>query len=373
MAKTLILISLALFTTYYVIFITWVRIGLLKLRLNKKNHGSEPFVSVIVPARNEQEKIRDCLQSLINQAYPANKYEIIVVDDGSTDDTAVIVEKFARKYSNIKLLSKKEHKISGSKTLALSYGIENAKGEIILTTDADCSVSTEWVKTMVSYFSENVALVAGPVLEESNGTFISNLESIEVLGLITVAAGLIGAGTPIICNGANLAYRKSAFYKVGGFNHRSQNDDENLMNKIKIARAGHVTFALSPNAVVRTYSSNSILSFLTQRIRWANKRRHYKSIPIFLSLIALYMFFLSLLVTFIMGFFETEFFIPAGIVFLGKVVIEYSTLRAGTNLFNSKFKRRYFLIAELFHVPYIVITALIAQIIPINWKQRKIV
>ena len=175
----------------------------------------------------------------------------------------------------------------GRKPLAIAKGITQAAGEIILTTDADCIAPPRWIEIMVNHFEENVAFVAGPVAEQTSRNFFSKLEQLEFLGLITTAAGLIGSGRPIICNGANLAYRKSAFISVGGFgDNGSSNDDESLMNRMVHRNIGKIVFAPESDAVITTRSSNTITSFLRQRIRWANKRGHYedKSILIYTCL-----------------------------------------------------------------------------------------
>ena len=236
---------LIIFTIYYIYFITRVRIGLLSLRF-AQSQSQLLIVSIVVAARNEEKSIEQCLQALLQQSYPAKKYEIIVVDDGSKDKTAAIVSSFTDRLPGVHLLSLPydDNRETDRKSLALASGIAQANGEIILTTDADCIVPPRWIEIMVSHFQENVVFVAGPVAEQASTSFFSRLEQLEFLGLITTAAGLIGSGKPIICNGANLAYRKSAFIAVEGFgNMRSSNDDESLMNRMVQRNIGRVVFA----------------------------------------------------------------------------------------------------------------------------------
>ena len=295
MIETLTLSLLTIFTIYYVYFIIRIRIGLLSLRsaaMSKDN----PLVTIIVAARDEEKSIGRCLQALIQQTYPANKYEIIIVDDGSADSTASIVISFSQRYPNVHLLSLSAEieQGNGSKPSAITKGIGQAVGDIILTTDADCIVPPRWVEVMTNHFNGDVAFVAGPVSEQPSSNFFSKLEHLEFLGLITTAAGLIGSGRPIICNGANLAYRKDAFISAGGFGQNgSSNDDESLMNRIVKRKLGKIVFAPESDAMIVTQSSNTATSFMRQRIRWANKRGRYEDKSIFLLLICLYLFFLS--------------------------------------------------------------------------------
>ena len=365
---------LSLSSVYYIYFITRVRIGLLSLRFARPQNIAR-HISVVVAARNEEKDIEKCLLSLLKQTYPTNSYEIIIVDDGSTDKTASIVKSFSERFANIHLLSlmfDSEHKI-GRKPIALAKGIAQASGEIILTTDADCIVPPQWIEIMVNHFEEGVVFVAGPVAERDSNTFFAKMEQLEFLGLITTAAGLIGSGRPIICNGANLAYRKDAFIAIDGFNtESSSNDDESLMNKIVHRKIGKVVFAPEADGVVTTNSSNTISTFFRQRIRWANKRGHYEDKSILFTLVGLYIFFASMLLTMVLLFREPQLIQLFTVAFGGKILVDYFTLRSGARLFRQRIPIFHFLIAEFLQVPYIVIAAAIGQIASMQWKGRTI-
>ena len=374
MIETTALGLLTIFTIYYIYFITRIHIGLLSLR-HAPAAGSQPIVSVIVAARDEEKSIGQCLQSLVQQTYPANRYEIIIVDDGSTDMTSSIVRSFSERYSNVHLLSLPAgtERGTGRKPLAIAQGIGQAAGEIILATDADCIAPPRWIQIMVNHFEDNVVFVAGPVSEQASTNFFSKLERLEFLGLITTAAGLIGSGRPIICNGANLAYRRNAFISVGGFGSAgSFNDDESLMNRMIKRKIGKVVFAPELGAVITTRSSNTMISFLRQRIRWANKRGRYEDTSILVTLIFLYLFFLSFALTALLIPFDQQLLLPVLLVFGGKVFVDYFVLYSGARLFFQRIPIFHFLIAELLHVPYIVIAAAIGQICSLQWKGREI-
>jgi cellulose synthase/poly-beta-1,6-N-acetylglucosamine synthase-like glycosyltransferase len=374
MIETIALGLLAIFTIHYVYFIARIRIGLLTLQFAPPAN-IQPIVTVIVAARNEDKFIGQCLQSLVQQTYPANNYEIIIVDDGSTDMTSSIIRSFSERYANVHLLSLPigTERRTGHKPSAIAKGITQAAGEIILTTDADCIAPPRWIEIMANHFDSNVAFVAGPVTEQVSTKFFSTLEQLEFLGLITTAAGLIGSGRPIICNGANLAFRKNAFISVGGFGRMgSSNDDELLMNKMVQKKIGRIVFAPESNAMITTRSSNTILTFLRQRIRWANKRGRYEDKSILITLVSLYIFFLLLCVTFLFIPLEQTLLLPVILAFGVKVCIDYFTLRSGARLFLQHVPIFHFLIAELLHVPYIVIAAAIGQLVSIQWKGRTI-
>ena len=374
MIETTALGLLTIFTIYYIYFITRIHRGLLFLR-HAPAAVSQPFVSVIVAARDEEKSIGPCLQSLVQQTYPAHLYEIIVVNDGSTDMTASIVQTFSERYSNVHLLSMPAgmDRGTGRKPLALAQGIGQSAGELILTTDADCIASPRWIQIMINHFEDNVVFVAGPVSEQASTNFFSKIERLEFLGLITTAAGLIGSGRPIICNGANLAYRRSAFISVGGFGAAgSFNDDESLMNRMIQRNIGKITFAPELGAVITTRSSNTLKSFLRQRIRWANKRGRYEDTSILITLVSLYLFFLSFALTTLLIPFDQHLLLPVALVFGGKVFVDFFVLYSGARLFFQRIPIFHFLIAELLHVPYIVSAAAIGQISSLQWKGRTI-
>jgi cellulose synthase/poly-beta-1,6-N-acetylglucosamine synthase-like glycosyltransferase len=371
---TFIVLLLA-FTLYYVFFLVRIQQGLRNLKDHTPTSQELPFASVVVAARNEERTIEQSVRAILCQRYPVDRFELIVVNDGSSDRTGQILAELATTQKNLQILSSQKQEGQGAvgKPASISRGVSAAKGKIILTTDADCFVPITWIATMVQYFEPNVAFAAGPVHERSNRTLLSRLSQMEYLGLITTTAGLIGAHHPIICSGANLAYRRSAFLAAQGFgSHGTWCDDETLMHRIRERNLGDIVFVPSTDATVETNSVDSLSSFWRQRLRWSAKGNHYESISILFSLIGLFFFFLFLLVTFVGSLFDAHLRMWFLISFAAKLVIDYSTLAKGAKLFQRRTAVLTFLIAEVFHVPYVVITAGLGQFISLEWKGRTI-
>ena len=371
-AVTVILLTL---TLYYVLFLVRVQNGLRNLKTQPQSDQPLPFASVVVSARNEERTIEGCVRRILNQQYPANLYEVIVVDDCSSDRTAAILAQIATTEKRVRVLSTDGGSAQNpvGKPAAISAGVNAAKGSIILTTDADCFVPTTWIATMVRYFQSNVAFAAGPVREQSNRTLLSKLSQLEFQGLITTAAGLIGADRPIICNGANLAYRKTAFLAAQGYgNSGTWCDDETLMHRIRKRHLGQIVFVPSVDAYVETTSVSSLASFWRQRFRWSAKGNHYESTSVLLSVIGIYFFFLFLFAEFVGSLFESQLRIWFLVSFALKVAVDYSTLAKGAKLFHDRISGFTFLVAEAFHVPYVVVTAGLGQFISLQWKGRTI-
>jgi cellulose synthase/poly-beta-1,6-N-acetylglucosamine synthase-like glycosyltransferase len=261
--------------------------------------------------------------------------------------------------------------VTTGKPAAIAVGIERARGEIILCTDADCIVPNEWIASTMRCFEPPVVFVAGPVSERPTGPFISKIEALEFLSLITAGAGLIGSGNPIICNGANIAFRKSAFYEVNGYGDiRNSCDDETLMQRMVRRNVGKVVFNFDPSATVTTLTPDTVVGFWNQRTRWAAKRGHFEDKKIMARLIAVYGFFLVVFLSTLAALLDPILFIPLVVVLGIKAASELIVMTSGARMFRQRISIRHFLIAELLHVPYIVVAALVGQSGALRWKDR---
>jgi cellulose synthase/poly-beta-1,6-N-acetylglucosamine synthase-like glycosyltransferase len=368
MINFLILCLLLLFLIYYLTFLWDIRKGLSSL--SHPRSDATPMSSVIIAARNEEKNIERCLRSLIEQSYDSQKFEVIVVDDHSQDSTVKVAARFANSIANPQISVTSLVDVSG-KPAAIAHGISISKGDVILCSDADCIIPSQWIESMVSCIHPAVAFVAGPVLERPSGSMISRLQAIEYLSLTATAAGLIGFRKPIICSGASIAYRKSAFSIVNGYDdHSSSCDDETLMQRIVLRNAGEVVFNPDPSAIVTTETPSSLSAFWRQRTRWAAKKGRYEDASILRRLLLLYGFFLVLFAVGTVAFFVPDLRLPVAGVLLLKVVTDFLVLSRGARLFSQSLPFGQFLVAELFHVPYIAVAGLIGQFSSLRWKDR---
>jgi cellulose synthase/poly-beta-1,6-N-acetylglucosamine synthase-like glycosyltransferase len=202
------------------------------------NEQRETRFSIIIPARNEEKNIRACLDSICGQNYSKDLYEVIVVDDHSTDGTADIVNNYAAK--NIRLISLREiikdETLNAYKKKAIEIGIARSNADIIVTTDADCIVPENWLKTIASFYKEtNAAFIAMPVSYACDNNFIEIFQALDFMTLQGITGASVHKRVHSMCNGANLAYSKPAFYEVNGFkgiDNIASGDDMLLMHKI---------------------------------------------------------------------------------------------------------------------------------------------
>ena len=241
---------------------------------NKKQYPETmpvTFLSVVIAARNEENTIPFLLQKLSEQHYPPHLYEILVIDDHSEDHTALVTEQYIHTSSTGFRLLRAEG--TGKKS-ALRQGIREAKGKLIVTTDADCIPGPFWLQRIEQFYRKNkLRMVLGPVAIEPGHRLFGQMQSIEFASLVGSGAASLQLGIPSMCNGANLAIDKETFLAVGGYSgtdHLASGDDEFLMHKIAHQYPEDVRFLFDREAVVSTKAQRDWTGFFQQRLRWAS-------------------------------------------------------------------------------------------------------
>lgn len=334
-------------------------------------------VSIIVPARNEEENIINLLNDLIIQDYPQHLLEIIIIDDHSIDQTASLVKRFIADspQSNIRLITMKDNKARVAfKKKAISYAVNQSKSELIITTDADCHMKASWLKNMVLFYQEHKPkMIVGPVSFHKEKNFFQKIQTPEFLSLIAITAGSIKMGRPLMCNGANLAYEKSAFIEVGGFGSQDNmpsGDDVFLLLKIKKHFGGRaVKFVRNHDAVVYTEARRSPADFFQQRIRWASKNKAY---DLKILVVSSTVYFTNLLM--VAGLFYCVFH-PEDIKYIAaiyaiKLLIDLPLL-TGVVFFIKRFGLLLYAVPLIVLYPfYVVITGALGILGTYTWKGR---
>lgn len=356
----------------YSFFLFLVLRGINRVKNEKSGRIPHEFISVIIPFRNESDNILLSLKSIANQDYPPEKYEVIYINDCSEDDSIDLICS-AEKPGNIRILTSAPGP-SGkhSKAQALQYAIQESRGDIIVSTDCDCFHEPNWLSSLLSYYDSNTAFISGPVAFKHNETLFEILQSIEFGGLVLTGAGLLGSDTPVICNAANLSFRKNVYEKLkensGDFT--PSGDSEFLMREIASKTKFKIKFAFSKSATVYTRANSTFSQFLQQRKRWANNSLSYNK-SFLLSVI--FLFLLSIPFQLLLGAFAIPLLLfSAFISFICKACIEYLVLRKGIGLIYDQLKISYFLLAELLHIPYIIIAVIAGAFGNLEWKNRKL-
>ncbi|MFQ5822613.1 MAG: glycosyltransferase [bacterium] len=369
------LIPLVLLTAHYVTTLFSLRKGLLKLKPG--SNKQKPKVSIIIAARNEERHIHKCLTAILNQTYPKNKFEIIVIDDRSEDRTAEIVKNFADNHRQISLLQIKDS--SGHlapKKRAIDSGIRHAAGEIIVTTDADCQPGPNWLSEVVRYFDSDVGIVAGfnPYkIENSTSLFFHQMLSLDYFAMSCVAAASAGLKYPISCTGGNFAYRKKVYEQIGGFKkigHWISGDDDFFLEQVRENTTWKICYAAHPNTFVSTEPPENLKTFIHQRIRYASKCRHYNT-PVTVGLVGVYLLnFFILLGLFLLPFIPQ--LLPVCVAgFITKNLAEFTFLRRGQKIFQIQFKPYVFFLTAVLHPIYIVLVGFLGQFANFQWKGER--
>ncbi|MFQ6112836.1 MAG: glycosyltransferase [bacterium] len=341
------------------------------LRLKEKKTRHQPTVSVVIAARNEEKNLPNCLQALYSQKYPKELIQIVVVDDRSSDRTPEILKQHKSKNSNLEFIqiSNSPENISPKK-YALSQGISKATGELIFTTDADCTPPPEWISATVPLFSENVGLVIGLAPFEGERNLLSKLLSLNNLASAFVSAGSTGWNAGVTCTGRNLAYRKSLFNEVNGFdniNHSLSGDDDLFLQMAKRLTRWNMSFCLNPGAAVPSAAADNLFAFIAQTRRHVSAGKHYRkplqAAYLLFNLANIYLF------SFLMLAFANQAYLPlAGLLFALKLILDLVSLFLIASIAKKQNLLLLFPLWEIFFVLNQILIAPFGFIGKIKWK-----
>lgn len=335
---------------------------------------STPFVSVIVAARNEEEVIESTLDSLLSQDYPKDRFEIIVVDDRSEDRTEEIIKRLSEFTPAIRLI--KQTKINpqlSPKKQALEKAINSAKGDIIVSTDADCQHSPYWIRTLINMMTDETGMVIGQARFETgkDSPVWQRFQALDFQAISVLSAGLVKAGFPFTCSGASLAFRKALFIEVEGWkgvDRLISGDDELLLAKAS-RTDWKIAVATGADVVVSTRSPTDIKELWHQRVRWGSKGLLYRpSRKLILS--GVFIFYLCLAMLPIMTALKLIGACAYGF-WIGKMVLDVIVLLIGNHLFRENFNLLHFIIMEALH-PFMITTFAVAgSFSSFEWKGQR--
>lgn len=256
------------FLVCYVIQATVLTVTVHRPR-DEKHHGAKPFVSVIVAARDEEHNIATCLESVLHQSYDSASFEVIVVNDHSTDGTEEICRQFEHRFANLRHIAAIESPTLRGKTNALDQGIAQAKGEIILVTDADCSVPPTWVAATAQRYGPTVGIVGGLTVQKAQ-TWFDGMQSLDWVYLLGLAASTISLRIPLSTIGNNLSFRKSAYDDVGGYRTIPFSVTEDFVLFQAIVRKGKWDYLcpIDPEVLVTSQPCRTWRDLIRQKHRW---------------------------------------------------------------------------------------------------------
>ncbi|WP_205508254.1 glycosyltransferase [Longitalea arenae] len=339
------------------------------------------FISVIIAARNEEKNIPQLLQSLQDQRYPKSLYEVIIIDDHSTDNTWALLQEHRFDELQLKALQLQDYledrsPVASYKKKAIETGIRTATGQLIVTTDADCRFDARWLQTMASFYEMNAAkFIAAPVTFYHKHSLLSVFQSLDFLTLQGITAASVYKRFHSMCNGANLAYERAAFYEVGGFNNIdaiASGDDMLLMHKIFKQYPQQVYYLKNRYAIVTTEPAANWKQFFHQRIRWASKADRYDDKRIFWVLLLVYLLNVCFLAGAIAAFWKSTWAFLVLLFLLAKVLIEFPFVNSVAIFFGQQKLMKYFPFLQPLHIGYTIIAGWLGKFGHYDWKGRRI-
>ncbi|MGD1044682.1 MAG: glycosyltransferase [Bacteroidota bacterium] len=375
-----IIINFVLFlaTAFYLLVHFGLIIGL--KRLDDSISNEQPFVSIIVAARNEEKNICQLLQCLTHQTY--SRCEIIIINDRSTDKTALLVADFQKEYSNITRIDiTSPQGDMPSKKNALQAGIEVSKGEIICFTDADCFPASEWIEELVKSFQSDVGLVAGyspyqiPNTQTTTSGFFTSLFfkfiGYEEFRAAIWAAGSIGWNIGWLCTGRNLAYRRKVYDEVNGFEKIKMSisgDDDLFLQLVRRQTDWKIHYVKTQGSFVPTVPPINFWSFVEQRKRHFSAAKFF-TLPMMLFFFSYHSSNLLLLISpilFMMSIVSLPVLIAAC---CSKVLSDVLLFKYSHHTFDAHNFRRSFFLMEALYVLYNSLIGPLGFFRKFAWKQ----
>lgn len=338
-----------------------------------------PFLTILIPARNEAFNLPACINSVLNQDYPHDRMEIIVIDDHSTDGTLGVVKAIKDKRLRLLQLEQflpKNNVIIAFKKVALNLGINHARGAYIITTDADCIAPKLWLKTYAAAFNTGKEMALAAVKIENKKGLLTAFQDLDVAGTMLLTAGAVFAKHPILSNGANFGFSKKTFDALGGYEgneNQASGDDIFLLQKAIRKDVEKIVFLSTSQALVQTTAVKTWGALFWQRLRWAGKTSAYRD-PYLIGFQVFVFLFNFLLWGLLILSLSTCLLAPSVVLFIWliKLCADFIYLQFAVKQVGNQSSLLWFLPAFFTHSLYIVGIGILA-LLPISsqWKGRK--
>lgn len=367
----------ALCIIYYVLQIGLLIYGFCKIKpfVKLESDNSTKF-SIVIPFRNEQKKLPNLLQTIAQLDYDNTCFEIIFVNDASTDDSLKIINSWRFKNPYVQLTILDNVLISKSpKKDAITRAITVAKFPWILTIDADCLLPSQLLQTYASFIFQNSdkEFIVGGVALQNTFSLAGMYQVLDMAALQAVTIGSFGIDEAFMCNGANLLYTKNIFNKVNGYagvNHIASGDDVFLLQKVQEYKPEKIKYALHKDLVVKTAPVANFFEVIMQRVRWSKKAVAYQTVYPKILGISTVLANLSLLLLAVLLWIDTTNTLYISLLFVVKLLIDFILLLCYNNRVNVRL--RYFIFSSFMYPVLLFVTIFFGMLFSNKWKDRKI-
>ena len=376
------ILLLIIITVLYLLLILALALGFDKVEDFKvEDIKAKTKFSIIIPFRNEAKNLPELLASIEALNYPKSYYELVFVDDDSTDDSVDIISKVLDKKFLNKNFTRTDIKIINNvrvskspKKDAISSAIKVAKHDWIVTTDADCVLPKFWLDTLDCFIQKKQPkMVVAAVTYYKVNSFLKRFQLLDFLSLIGATIGGFGIGKPFLCNGANLAYKKTLFLELNGFDGNDEiasGDDIFLLQKAIKSVKSDVQFLKSKSAIVKTKAQPTFKTLISQRKRWAAKTSSYNSV--FGKLIGLIVLLMNaaLICGFSLALLGLLQFKTILYIFIIKNLVDFLLLFKTTRFFEQEKQLSSFIFSGIMYPFFCVYIAFISLFTKYKWKDR---
>ncbi|NOU18784.1 MAG: glycosyltransferase [Bacteroidales bacterium] len=329
-------------------------------------------ISVIVAFKDEAVNLPTLLEAMADQSFPKDKFELILVNDHSSDNSIPIAERYCLSNINFKLINLPENRTG--KKAAIAYGIDSALYPLIALTDADCLPPKRWLKAVSSEASKGASLMIGPVTMEPLNGIAGKFQALEYASQMASAAGSCGIGHPVIASSANLAFRNDILkVSEATLNPRvTSGDDMFLLHHAKRLPGAKISFMGVKDAIVKTSTLKSLSKALDQRKRWASKSIYYTDRDTIITGFVVLLFSIALIGLLIASFIRIENLFYLLLLITIKSIVDFILLRRYLSFVNAKELIKVFLPLQLIYPMYIAYSFFVSLFTKILWKERLI-
>lgn len=351
---------LPIFVIPYIYLLLNIFLKIKKILPYTASSESGEFISVVIPCHNEEKYLPRLLKCIEDQDQNIDLFEVIIVDDNSTDSTYAL----ASVYKGIRNLRILKNNGSGKKQ-AIMEGVSSSRGSFIITTDADCMPGNKWISTIAAFVQEHKSdIVICPVMLESKPGFLNRFQELEFLSLQGVTAGAASSGRPVMCNGANLAFRRDTYLLNAKSLHNEipSGDDVFLLHGIKKHPGAKISWLESGEAIMETSLSETLKEYFNQRSRWISKVRSYEDRDTIILGLVTFCAVVIQLFTLIAGIFSTVFLAVFAIIFLIKSLPDFLILRNTTRRYGKAYLMKWFFLCQLMY-PFYVATVIVSSVL----------
>lgn len=368
MIITLLLVTNAFI---YLLLMLWYRKGLRLLEVTSTYCGSEAGMSIVVAARNEAERLPELLAAVDQQVTDNFRYELLLVNDNSTDDTGSIIAAAAAENSRIRALTT----ASGSqgKKAAITLGVDNASYPLIALCDADSQPLPQWLQTLYNAFTPETGLVLGTTRLEADSTMFSRIIQVEYAGILGIGLSTAALGVPLFASGSNLAFRSHCFHDAGGYKGIEgipSGDDTLLIQRVSRHTDWEIKPLIDPRGQVYSRAPRNLSQLLSQRARWSSTHLRLPDFRLTLIGMNTYLLVSSILATAVYSLVSPGWLGVAILLLLLKILSETGFLRHSNRLQGLKVSWQQILVGQFWELLYIPISPLLGLTGLFHWRRK---